>query len=66
MIVTRVLFVWLGNSWLGELSWEDTWWTVKFAGTRLFVESARVKRGRSICLKMYTKSTNLRVLAFLE
>ena len=43
----------------GELSWGDTRWTVKCAGTRLFVECARLKRRRSICLKLYTNSTNL-------
>ena len=30
-----------------------------FAGTRLFVESAWVKRKKSTCLELYTKSTNL-------
>ena len=45
------------DSWLGELSCGDTWWTVKFAGTCLVVESARVKRRRSVRLKL--KSTNL-------
>ena len=47
------------DSWLGELGCEDTWWTVKFSGTCSFVESARVTRRRSNCLKLYTKSTNL-------
>ena len=38
--------------------------TVKFVGTLLFVESARVKRRRSIGLKLFTKFTNLAVTRF--
>ena len=57
------------NSWAFESSAAGTLGgqakeTVKFAGTRLFVESARVKRRRSICLKLYTKSTNFAVSRF--
>ena len=32
------------DRWLGKLRCGHTWWTVKFAGTCLFFESARVKR----------------------
>ena len=52
------------DSWLGELSrgtlGGQVKETVKFAGTCLFVESARVKRLRSTCLK-FAKYTNLAV-----
>ena len=32
------LVVMVVDSWLGEFSSEDTWWTVRFLGTCLFVE----------------------------
>ena len=35
--------------------------TLKFAGTRLFVESARAKRRRRICLKLCEKSMTFAV-----
>ena len=45
-----------GNAWLtGQGDCEVCW------NTFLSVESAPVKRRRSICLKLYTKSTNLAV-----
>ena len=56
------------DSWLGELSCGTLGGqvkeTVKFAGTLLFVECALVKRRRSACLTLCTKSTNLAVLRF--
>ena len=45
----------LGSSAAGTLGVEQAKETLKIAGTRLLVESARVKRRRRICLKLYAK-----------
>ena len=61
LLLLLLLLLWwtagLGSSAAGTLGGQAKE-TVKFAGTRLFVESARVQRMRSTCLKLNTKSTN--------
>ena len=61
LLLLLLLLLWwtagLGSSAAGTLGGQAKE-TVKFAGTRLFVESARVKRWRLICQKLNTKSAN--------
>ena len=50
------------DSWLGELSCGNSWWAVKFAGTRLFVECAGETREKHL----FEVAHHIGVLTILE